>query len=62
MVEPGGIDYLTIMADSVEVADAMGMDDRIDGDDSQGSGTIRWTAPDANGFVTLGYAIPFPDC
>lgn len=58
----GGIDYLTIVTDSVEEADALAMDDRIDGDNSQGSGTIRWTAPDANGFVTFGYCIPFPDC
>ncbi len=62
LTAPGGIDYLAIAVDSVELADALSLDDRIDADDSQGSGTIRWTAPDANGFVTLGYCIPFPDC
>lgn len=58
----GGIDYLTIVADSVEAADALALDNRIDGDNSQGTGTIRWTNPDANGFVIFGYCIPFPDC
>lgn len=59
---PGGNDELVIVVPGVELSDAESLDNRVDGDASQTSGTIQWTDPDADGLVTVGWVVPFPDC
>lgn len=58
----GSSDEFMIVVNNVELADAEGLDDHVDGDGSQSSGTIQWTSPDADNFVTLGWVLPFPGC
>jgi type II secretion system protein G len=53
---------IQIVVSNVELADAYAMDTRMDDGDGQTSGTIQWTNPDADNFVTLYWVMPFPGC
>jgi prepilin-type N-terminal cleavage/methylation domain-containing protein len=58
----GGQTYLRIVIPLVSLDDATALNDVVDGDASSTSGTIQWTAPDAQGLVTLYYSIPVSSC
>ncbi|HKJ91542.1 MAG TPA: prepilin-type N-terminal cleavage/methylation domain-containing protein [Longimicrobiales bacterium] len=53
---------MAISVTGVELADAEALDDRVDGDGTQSSGTVQWSAPDADNFVTLYWVVPFSGC
>lgn len=55
LVDEGAIEYMSADAAGAEETDAYGLDAAVDDGDGSATGTIRWTAPDADGIVTLSY-------
>jgi prepilin-type N-terminal cleavage/methylation domain-containing protein len=58
----GGNDaLLLIVVNDVGEEDALALDRRVDGD-GMAAGTVLWTPIEADGLVTLGWAIPINGC
>jgi prepilin-type N-terminal cleavage/methylation domain-containing protein len=58
----GGAALLKIVVTDVAEEDAVALNERVDGDNSSTDGTVQWTVPDAQGFVTLYYITPISGC
>lgn len=61
-VDDGGGESLRLSAPQVTYEDAAELDRRVDGSESPSSGTVRYTAPDTQGLVTLFYHLPIRTC
>lgn len=58
----GGNDaLLVVVVNDVGEEDATALDARVDGD-GMSAGTVLWTSVEADGLVTLGWAIPINGC
>lgn len=55
------IDYLRVVVTGVEPGDAIALDDMIDGDGGQTTGTVQWSDP-VGVVVTLYWTIPITKC
>jgi prepilin-type N-terminal cleavage/methylation domain-containing protein len=53
---------LTLVVTAVRLDDAEAMNQTIDSDASSSSGSVRWTAPDGDGFVTMYLLAPIVGC
>jgi prepilin-type N-terminal cleavage/methylation domain-containing protein len=54
----GSSSLLKVLVDGVTPEDAVALDREVDGNGNASEGTVRWGAADAEGLVTLEYAIP----
>lgn len=59
---PANPTLLHLVVTGVLLEDATALDARLDGDGGQGTGVIRWTNSDADGYVTAYWTIPVASC